>query len=184
MILTRYWASRLSQPVEQSPQRWVKRLRQYFTFGHTLAGRSRDGTVRLWDLPNLAHATPLGPPLTSHTNYVNAVAFTPDGHTLARGSGDHTVRLWKLTDPAHPHAVGPASERAGHRRVQAERRARGWSPGTWRLRVRGLQRDRRPLLLTQPASVLVKNKVPGWSSLSTRRQRVRVSSTRSRARSY
>jgi WD40 repeat protein len=38
----------------------------------------------------------LGPPLTGHTNPVNAVAFSPDGHTLASGSSDHTTRLWNI----------------------------------------------------------------------------------------
>ncbi|HET9256664.1 MAG TPA: WD40 repeat domain-containing protein, partial [Pseudonocardiaceae bacterium] len=41
------------------------------------------------------HPTPLGPPLTGHTNYVRSVVFSPDGHTLATGSTDNTVRLWE-----------------------------------------------------------------------------------------
>jgi WD40 repeat protein len=32
--------------------------------------------------------------LTGHTNFVFAVAFSPDGHWLASGSADQTVRLW------------------------------------------------------------------------------------------
>ncbi|MCA1695100.1 MAG: serine/threonine protein kinase, partial [Actinobacteria bacterium] len=40
------------------------------------------------------------------TNYVDAVAFSPDGHTLATGSTDQTVRLWNITNPAHPTPLG------------------------------------------------------------------------------
>ncbi|MBV8541955.1 MAG: hypothetical protein JO364_12280 [Pseudonocardiales bacterium] len=43
-----------------------------------------------------AHPTPLGTPLTGHTGWVPAVAFSPDGHRLATGSADHTVRLWGM----------------------------------------------------------------------------------------
>jgi hypothetical protein len=74
--------------------------------GHTLASGSNGHTVRLWNLTDPAHPTPLGQPLTGHTNWVNSVAFSPDGHTLASGSVDHTVRLWNLTDPAHPTPLG------------------------------------------------------------------------------
>ena len=52
--------------------------------------------------PTRPTPTPLGQPLTGHTDTVYSVAFSPDGHTLASGSADDTVRLWNLTDPAHP----------------------------------------------------------------------------------
>jgi WD40 repeat protein len=64
--------------------------------GHTLATGGFDGTVRLWNVTDPARPTPLGQPLTGHTNPVSSVAFTPDGHTLATGSTDHTVRLWGM----------------------------------------------------------------------------------------
>jgi WD40 repeat protein len=35
-------------------------------------------------------------PLTGHTDYINAVAFSPDGYTLASGSRDQTARLWEM----------------------------------------------------------------------------------------
>ncbi len=52
------------------------------------------------------HPTPLGQPLTGHTNWAGAVAFSPDGHTLASGSDDRTMRLWNVTDPTHPTPLG------------------------------------------------------------------------------
>ena len=79
---------------------------------HTLATGSWDQTVRLWNVTDPAHPTPLGSPLTGHTGGVNAAAFSPDRHTLATGSGDQTVRLWNVTDPAHPTPLG--SPLTGH----------------------------------------------------------------------
>jgi hypothetical protein len=61
-----------------------------------------DLSTVLLTLGNAALATPLD----SHTNAVNAVAFSPDGHTLASGGGDRTVWLWNLTNPAHPAPLG------------------------------------------------------------------------------
>ncbi|MCC3332030.1 WD40 repeat domain-containing protein [Nocardia abscessus] len=57
----------------------------------------------------LDQATTASPPdthtttLTGHTDWVRAVAFSPDGRLLATGSDDRTVRLW---DPATGHQVG------------------------------------------------------------------------------
>ncbi|MGH3830975.1 MAG: WD40 repeat domain-containing protein, partial [Pseudonocardiaceae bacterium] len=60
----------------------------------TLATASLDRTVRLWNVADPTHPTPLGTPLTDHTGGVTAVAFSPNGHTLATASLDRTVRLW------------------------------------------------------------------------------------------
>jgi WD40 repeat protein/transcriptional regulator with XRE-family HTH domain len=68
-----------------------------------------NSTVRLWNVTDRYHPTPLGPPLTSHPTQtytgaapdIYAVAFSPHGNLLASGSADGTVQLWDVTDPAH-----------------------------------------------------------------------------------
>ena len=64
--------------------------------GHTLARGNDDGSIRLWDVADPAHPSPLGPSLTTGTVPVQSVAFSPGGHTLASGSLDGTIRLWSL----------------------------------------------------------------------------------------
>ena len=58
-----------------------------------LASGSADTTIRLWDPVT---GTPLGEPLTGHTDAVNAVAAAElDGRPVViSGSNDATVRLW------------------------------------------------------------------------------------------
>jgi WD40 repeat protein len=87
--------------------------------GHTLASGDLEFTVRLWNVTDPAHPSPLGQPLIGHTDTVFAVAFSPDGHTLATGSADHTVRLSEMeyrpsnpTDLRHHHET-PSPPRSG-----------------------------------------------------------------------
>ena len=60
----------------------------------TVAGGSRDHTVRLWD----AETGESKRILTGHTETVDDVAFSSDGKLLASGSWDGSVLLWKVTD--------------------------------------------------------------------------------------
>jgi len=63
-----------------------------------LASGSDDKTIKLWSLPDGA----LLKTLSGHTDYVYAVAITPDGRLLVSGSGskDGTIKLWSLPDGA------------------------------------------------------------------------------------
>jgi WD40 repeat protein/transcriptional regulator with XRE-family HTH domain len=75
--------------------------------GRILASGGDDGTVRLWNVVDPTHPTPLGRPLFGRAKQVNAVVFSPDGHILASGGDDQTVQLWNVTDPAHPTPLEP-----------------------------------------------------------------------------
>jgi len=64
--------------------------------GQLLAAGHDDGTVSVWSLVTASSSPSAGPMLlTTDTNRVYAVAFSPDG-TLATGSADETVQLWNL----------------------------------------------------------------------------------------
>ncbi|MEU6021856.1 P-loop NTPase fold protein [Micromonospora sp. NPDC047134] len=67
--------------------------------GRTVAiSGSNDRAVQVWDLTD---GSPIGAPLTGHTDLVLAVATAqlPDGRTVAiSGSSDRAVRVWDLTD--------------------------------------------------------------------------------------
>ena len=71
--------------------------------GRTLAAAGTDGTVWLWNVTDPARPARLGQPLagptdtvTSVTNAVSSVVFSPGGRTLAAGNRDGTVWLWNL----------------------------------------------------------------------------------------
>jgi WD40 repeat protein len=74
--------------------------------GRILATGGADGTVRLWDVSDPAHATPLSTPLTGSGDRILGLAFSPDGGVLAAGGGNNTVRLWDVSEPRSPAQLG------------------------------------------------------------------------------
>jgi WD40 repeat protein len=73
--------------------------------GHILASAGADKSVWLWDVDR---RRPLAPPLTGHTDVLQALAFSRDGRTLASAGADHTVRLWDV------HARRPLGQPLQH----------------------------------------------------------------------
>ncbi|HSF83853.1 MAG TPA: hypothetical protein VLA49_21670, partial [Anaerolineales bacterium] len=65
--------------------------------------------IWLWDLSTLA---PSGDPLAGHTDYITALAFSPDGNTLASGSLDKTIIHWDL-DTREPEGLPLSRHRGG-----------------------------------------------------------------------
>src|SRR5262249_50222930 len=59
--------------------------------GNTLASRSGDGTVKLWDM-----ATGQTRRTLKAVAGVNAVACSPDGEAVVAGCSDGLIRLWDL----------------------------------------------------------------------------------------
>ena len=72
--------------------------------GHTLAIGDLDSTVKLFDVGDPEHSSPLGLVLTGTSVY--SLAFSLDGHTMASGSLDGTVRLWDVAHPTRVRQLG------------------------------------------------------------------------------
>ena len=72
--------------------------------GHMLAIGDLDSTVRLWDLADPAHPSPLGLVLTGASVY--SLAFSPAGHILSSGGDGGTIQLWDVADPTRLRRLG------------------------------------------------------------------------------
>ena len=78
-----------------------------------LTSGNSEGTVRLWNVADPAHPSPLGQPLPSGpglgsaagTAAVQSVAFSPIGNTLASSDNAGDLQLWDVADPAHPRPL-------------------------------------------------------------------------------
>ncbi len=75
------------------------------TTGKQAVTGHRDGSVRLWRLPELSAGEILG----SHEGAVRAVAIAPSGDLLASSARDGKVRLWRL-DGAFTTLPDPGSD--------------------------------------------------------------------------
>jgi WD40 repeat protein/serine/threonine protein kinase len=60
-----------------------------------LATAGVDGIISLWTVDGDT-LTPVGEPLTGHTERIMALAFNADGTRLISGGGDNTLRLWDV----------------------------------------------------------------------------------------
>ncbi|KEP45265.1 tyrosine kinase catalytic domain protein, partial [Rhizoctonia solani 123E] len=61
--------------------------------GNSIVSGSYDKTIRTWD----AHRpSPIGEPLTAHSDLVWSVAYSPLGNVISSGSHDKTIRLWDV----------------------------------------------------------------------------------------
>jgi WD40 repeat protein len=78
--------------------------------GRTLAytqGSGAQPAVILMDISGSSAPRQLAPPMTGHTDQLNALAFSPAGSLLASGSDDRSLILWNVADPARPIRLGP-----------------------------------------------------------------------------
>ena len=73
-----------------------------------LAAAGADGTLRLWNVADPGHASPVGAFLQpANANLpLYTVAFSPDGQVLAAAGAGRAVKLWDVSDPARPVPLG------------------------------------------------------------------------------
>jgi WD40 repeat protein len=67
-----------------------------------LASASSDANIRLWDIAS-GKSVRL---LQGHTDWVNALAFSPDGRLLASAGLDSTLRIWDANSGQEIHRLG------------------------------------------------------------------------------
>ncbi|KIO18687.1 hypothetical protein M407DRAFT_83648, partial [Tulasnella calospora MUT 4182] len=95
---TRLWAKYASQATSRillgkRQLNWRANIWTSSANSAVRASVSDDNTVRLWDVQT---RTPLGNPLTGHSDEIESAVFSSDGKVLASGSSDETVRLWDV----------------------------------------------------------------------------------------
>jgi WD40 repeat protein len=70
--------------------------------GKILAVAAQGGGIRLWDVQNSAHPTPLSP---TFGTAVTSLAFSPGGTIIATGTQQGAIQLWNISDPGRPAAL-------------------------------------------------------------------------------
>ncbi|MEU7853117.1 WD40 repeat domain-containing protein [Nonomuraea sp. NPDC049141] len=85
--------------------------------GQTLVTGHSYGEVQLWDLRTYR---PLGSPMTGHTEFIGALAYSRDGTLVASVAGDKTARLWNVRTPPDPVAAACANAGRSLTRVEWE----------------------------------------------------------------
>jgi len=73
-----------------------------FSSSSVFASASSDTTIRLWDIAS-GKIVRL---LQGHTDWVNALAFSPDGRFLASAGLDGTLRIWDANSGQEIHRLG------------------------------------------------------------------------------
>ncbi|KAJ5939665.1 hypothetical protein N7466_002799 [Penicillium verhagenii] len=79
--------------------------------GTQLASGSRDGSVKIWDVPTTKRENTHTPHSHNHSHPANAVAWSPDLTRLASASDDQSIKIWNTSGKClssltgHAHAV-------------------------------------------------------------------------------
>ena len=85
-------------------QGWISDL-AFSPDGFSMASASRDGSVRLWGVPEFR---PKGV-FEGGVEQVLSLSFRPDGHQLAAGSRDGRVQFWRIAPKVVEAAEGEQS---------------------------------------------------------------------------
>jgi hypothetical protein len=98
---------------------------------HVLVSASRDGTLKLWDVPTGTPKTTL----IGHAGIVHSIAYSQDGTVLASASDDKTVRLWEANSGKERSFFRGNGAPSCVRFIGQELLASSWSSGNGTVRI-------------------------------------------------